>query len=141
MKIEKSFLELGGDRLPTEAEWVHACRVGTNGAFSFGEPEALLKEYGRHISNSNGRSHSVESLLPNDAGLFDMHGNVMEWTLDATKGSLSPVRESYLRTLHGGAYIDRPKGLRISSRWISKPGEGFFSTGFRPARTYHLSSP
>ena len=71
MQIKEDFLELDGYRLPTEAEWEHACLAGANGPYSFGEPVTLITGYGRCLLNSSGRTHPVEFLLPNDAGVFE----------------------------------------------------------------------
>ena len=69
-------------RLPQEHEWEYACRCGRRGAWAFGEDPDLLIQYGWVAQNSNNEVHPVRSLLPNAWGLFDMHGNEMEWCFE-----------------------------------------------------------
>ena len=69
-------------RLPTEAEWEYACRAGTNDAYSFGNSSTDLDEYAWYQSNSNEKYQRVGTKKPNQWNLYDMHGNVAEWTLD-----------------------------------------------------------
>ena len=69
-------------RLPTEAEWEYACRAGTTTLFSFGGSEKDLPAHGWTAGRSGGRAARVALLKPNAWGLFDMHGNAVEWVFD-----------------------------------------------------------
>ena len=70
-------------RLPTEADWEHACRAGSSTAFSFGDDAPKLDEYGWFKDNTNGEgTKPVRQKKPNTWGLYDIHGNAAEWCID-----------------------------------------------------------
>lgn len=71
-----------GFRLPTEAEWEHACRAGTTTEYYTGDNESDLACAGWYYSNSSSTTHAVGSKEANSFGLYDMAGNVNEWCND-----------------------------------------------------------
>lgn len=135
MKIKEQWSELMGYRLPTDAELKLACRAGSSGTYGFGEPVPLLKWYARYGVNSSGRSYSVGSLLPNEAGLFDLHGNLWEWVQNPTSGQLSPVNDNAGRVLRGGSFYVHSSGVRSDTRTNHPLASRTDTQGFRPART------
>jgi formylglycine-generating enzyme required for sulfatase activity len=118
-------------RLPTEAEWEYACRAGTTTAYSFGDDVKQLANYAYFAANSGGKYQKVGSKLPNPWGLYDMHGNVMEWTLDqystdfyAHSPASNPWNQAtkpYPHAVRGGSWQDRAEQLTCSARVASDP--------------------
>ncbi len=74
--------DVSGYRLPTEEEWEYACRARATTRYSCGDNEELLRRYAVFLKNSQGGPECVGSKLCNAWGLFDMHGNVQEWSWD-----------------------------------------------------------
>ncbi len=68
-----------GYRLPTMAEWVIACKAGTQTKFYWGDEYDYEGQYMWSAENSDGKTHPVGLKAPNDFGLYDMHGNVYEY--------------------------------------------------------------
>jgi len=72
-------------RLPTEAEWEYAAKAGSTSAYSFGDDMTNIDEHAVYYKNSNNVYAKVGTKKPNPWGLYDMHGNAAEWTLDEYK--------------------------------------------------------
>lgn len=133
-------------RLPTEAEWEYACRAGTNTAFNCGD--TLTAEQANIGLTNDGKPQAttmkVASYKPNAWGLYDMHGNVMEWCLDwhgpyDAAEQVDPVgrADGYARVARGWSF-HRPERIREPLKyWRSANRSGFLPeddnryTGFR----------
>jgi hypothetical protein len=143
MKIPANFLRRTGYRLPTEIEWQDVCEANTDTSFSFGEPLELLQRYGWYQDNSHSRTWPVGRLRPNALGMFDMHGNVGEWSQDRwqrnakrASSESETIKSDSDRVLRGGAFNDNPDFVRFSHRSDAAPSAHGFNIGFRLARTY-----
>jgi formylglycine-generating enzyme required for sulfatase activity len=118
-------------RLPSEAEWEYACRAGTQTAYSFGDDPAQLDDHAWHYENSDDKPHKVGQKKPNPWGLYDMHGNVAELTLDQIledgyakfAGKTVSAEEALVwptklipRAVRGGSWEDDPEDCRSAYR-------------------------
>ena len=121
-------------RLPTEAEWEYACRAGSETEYFFGDDESKLEEYAVFKNNSQEKTHKVGTKKANAWGLFDIIGNVAEWTYDQYdenfyqqfegKVADNPVNVPttlYPHAVRGGSFDSEAKDLRSSARIASDP--------------------
>lgn len=110
-------------RLPSESEWEYACRAGTTTRYFFGDE--LTKEQA-NFGNAAGETTPVGQYPANTFGLYDMHGNVMEWCEDIyhssykgapTDGSVWSSKDFLApRVVRGGNWIAESKYCRSAAR-------------------------
>ena len=131
-----SGLSCKGYRLPTEAEWEYAARAGTTGA-TYGNLDSVAW----YDENSGSATHPVGQKQPNAWGLYDMLGNVWEWTGDWYRTYPGTVTDplgagagSY-RVIRGGSWIGLARGARAAHRLYDTPGGRGYYLGFRLSRT------
>ena len=131
-------------RLLSEAEWEYAARAGSQSTYSFGNDPKELDGYAWFKENSGWKTHPVGEKLPNAFGLYDMHGNVFEWTQDCwnenysgapTDGSAWTAEDCSLRVVRGGSYFYGPWNLRAAFRFKFISAVRGSNLGFRVART------
>ena len=117
-----------GYRLPTEAEWEYACRAGTTTRFNTGDSDSDLEKAAWIGDISDDETNPVAQKTPNNWGLYDMHGNVMEWCwdwqADYSMGSVTDPRGSssgIVRILRGGSWGNKSMAGRSANRFWGYP--------------------
>lgn len=144
--------EANGYRLPTEAEWMYAARGGKYMKEQEYAGSPNLHEVAWCGRNSNGMSHPVGLKFPNELGLFDMNGNVLEWgwdwynnesySINAQNGSIqnpTGVEDGFYRRLSGGEYSGT-QYFSLSYRNSAYPDTKHPANGFRLCRSFKDSS-
>ncbi len=140
-----------GARLPSEEEWEYVCRAGTKGPYWNGNTESSIKEAGWYAKNSKNRTHPVGEKLANPWGLYDVHGNVREWTATEwdpaqykdREGKVYPLEPASSsadlavgdprigRVVRGGSYFSAALWCRSAYRSHGDPGIEARFQGFR----------
>lgn len=144
-------------RLPTEAEWEYAVRAGGDSLYGFGDSESALCDFGngsgletsaswRNTACSDDfsdRTAPSGSFQANAWGLYDMHGNVLEWVADSyhnnydgapNDGSIWNESSSSQKVLRGGSWDSSPYGMRSAYRMTSDSSDKDWVIGFRLLR-------
>ncbi len=118
-------------RLPTEAEWEYAARAGTTTAYFFGDDPKMIKDYAWTFDNAPNFQYAKIGLKkPNPWGLYDIYGNVCEWTLDqyaadsfsklgADGNAWAKSTKPYPHVARGGHYDDDAEFCRSAARRYS----------------------
>lgn len=136
-------------RLPTEAEWEYACRVGSYTQFSTGDGLPASMQRNQTIARDYQTvSLKVGQTPANDFGLCDMHGNVEEWCADwyapyKSADQTDPVgpADGLYRVTRGGSHHTPVQYLRSANRMAMIPEDRHSLTGFRVVQSdYALPS-
>jgi len=147
MTLSENYLHRTGFRLPTESEWEYACRAGTSSSRYFGDSDELLSRYVCYSRNSyDVRLQLPGTYKPNDLGLFDTFGNVLEWCLDPFDIRFPSTRFRELdqewplavnsqRIQRGASLWSMPNTIRASEYYSNPPNYRDGHCGFRIART------
>ena len=130
-------------RLPSESEWEYAARAGSSTKFWWGDDVGAAADHAWFQTNSGGRTHEVGSKPANAFGLYDMSGNVWQWTEDCyadsyvnapSDGSAARGEAMCLRVDRGSSWYYPAWLLRPATRERNPAGYRDIMLGFRVAR-------
>jgi len=131
-------------RLLSEAEWEYAARAGTSTSRYWGDSESDACKFARVARCGTSGSMPVGQYRPNAVGLYDMLGNVWEWTEDCwsdsyigapTDGSPRTTGRCGERVLRGGSFYNKVKNVRSANRNWNNRDYRYDDIGFRVAKT------
>lgn len=130
----------GAFRLPTEAEWEHACRAGTQTRFHWGDDPGykIIYQYSWFNPITHAQTMPVGGKKPNPWGLYDITGNVWEWCLDwkgpyTAEAKVDPrgPDSGELKCFRGSSWYDAPDKQRSANRHGHAPDERYSTIGMR----------
>jgi len=130
-------------RLPTEIEWEYACRGDTETRYFFGATADQGDRFLWDLQTSEGRTHAIEGKPANPFGLYDMLGNVWEWTssaflpypLHGTEDQPQPAINA-TRVLRGGSFRVHRDDMGCARRRKADPSLRSDDIGFRIVRSF-----
>jgi formylglycine-generating enzyme required for sulfatase activity len=134
----------GPYRLPSEAEWEYAARAGTATRFWWGDNDDGAATHAWYKNNSDGKTHPVGLKPANSFGLYDIVGNVWQWTEDCyadsydkapTNGTAAETADGCMRVDRGSCWLYRSWLLRSATRERNPAEFRDVIMGFRVART------
>jgi formylglycine-generating enzyme required for sulfatase activity len=138
IELKVGYLARAGYRLPTDAEWECAARGGTTTPRSFGWSDERLGAYEWSTSRKSfaiERPHTVGQLRPNPVGLFDMLGNIAEWTSTREDITLHPAPDGSVNDPEQPGQITRDVRLIFRGATAGDPPTVFRSSWRLPARS------
>ena len=129
--------------LPTESQWEYACRAGSEKAYCFGDDESLLNEFAWwgegagdiRVIDPKFSVHEVAQKKPNSWGLYDMHGNVIEWcdSIFRPRFQAGDERSGEFYSCRGGGWLSQAGQCRSAHRGGNIAKGGCADVGFRVA--------
>ncbi len=119
-------------RLPTEEEWEYAARAGTTTKWYCGDNESCLNSIAYY--DIIGGSIPVKSKKPNEWGLYDMSGNVWEWTESCWASDYNSGKNCKYKVVRGGSFLSNADHIRSAVRLIFNPDYRDYTQGFRLLR-------
>jgi formylglycine-generating enzyme required for sulfatase activity len=117
-------------RLPTEAEWEYAARGGNKSHGYKYSGSNNIGEVAWYDGNSGSKTHPVATKSSNELGIYDMSGNVLEWTSDLWCSNYNTSRDGSDRVFRGGSWVNFARFCRVSYRFNF---EALNTLGFRLA--------
>lgn len=120
--------------LPTEEEWEFAARGGTKSKGFLFSGSNNIDEVAWHRDNSNGTTHPVGQKMPNELGLYDMSGNVWEWTESPMRwysDNKIDIRDAVMFVRKGGSFWHRKENCRVAKRYASDKSKKTKGLGLR----------